>query len=184
MRSSSGWPEGRRSRGEPNRMAAALAMLALSGCVVARLGAGATAGVDSSWRPITVDSEVGLALPLDRQGTVIGSVLAVGRNQTTRGGPPLVGLEAAVPLGDGGTVPRAGSGEAAPREGPTTLLGGRLEAGRDDRGRYVGGALVARRLFAPWGMIMPSVEVVVAAGSYLEGPGRPVVGAHVLVGIF
>ncbi len=184
MRSSSRWPPGRRSGVEMSRMAAALAMLALSGCVVARFGAGATAGGDPRWRPITVDSELGLALPLDRRGTVIGSVLAVGRNQTTRGGPPLVGLEAAVPVGAGATVPRAASGAAASREGPTTLLGGRLEAGHDDRGRYVGGALVARRLFAPWGMIMPSVEVVVAAGSYLDGPRRPVVGAHVLVGIF
>jgi hypothetical protein len=65
-----------------------------------------------------------------------------------------------------------------------TQLGGRLEAGRDDLGRYLGGAVVVRHLFAIGGAcpIFPSVSLVLNAGAYTGPVHGPAAGLHLLVG--
>jgi hypothetical protein len=102
------------------------------------------------------------------------------------GGRPLLGVEAARFLGDPAARPH-GRDLGTPEPSSTSfLLAGRVEVGRDDLGRYLGGAAVARAIF-PWEAMspfLPSLSLVLNGGWY-DGPVHgPAVGVNLLVGFW
>jgi hypothetical protein len=114
------------------------------------------------------------------------SALSVVRAGSPRGGRPLLGVEADRVLGDDGGWPRGGDvGTPEPTE-TALLLAGRVELGRDDLGRYLGGAAVVRAIFLPEAMspFLPSLSLVLSGGWY-DGPvSGPSVGLHLLAGFW
>jgi hypothetical protein len=164
----------------------ALTLVLLPGCLVMRAGGGVSYRGDSAQRPGTYDAEIGLIVPVpgDQDGpTWVASPLAIVRSRTSEGGWTALGLEMARRVG-GSTeerVPQGSCSSEGARAGD--YLGGRLEAGRDEVGRYVGGALAIRRYFlAEACPLLPSASLVMNAGAYLGPVHGPIIGLHLLVG--
>jgi hypothetical protein len=159
--------------------------LLLPGCAIrGGMGYSSTASPEQAHR--TYDAEVGLILPIeaDEAGpTWVGSALAIVRTRTSEGGWTELGLEAVrrfgEPPGEGESRGSCPTKEAI----AGNFLGGRLEAGRDGAGNYVGGAAVLRRSFLP-GLcpFSPTVSLVLNAGAYVGPSHGPAVGLHLLFG--
>jgi hypothetical protein len=162
----------------------ALALLALPGCLVIRGGGGYSHRGDGHQQAGTFDAELGLGapVPFDGVGTWTGSALAIVRGGSSSGGWALGGLELARRLGHPPADPRAWVGCAGGVD--QQLLGGRLEAGKDDVGRYLGGAVVLRRRFGSLSAcpLVPSVSLLLTGGAYLGPVHGPAIGLHLLVG--
>jgi hypothetical protein len=163
-------------------LAAALALL--SSCVTVRVGAGVSHRGDSGAAAATWDTELGVTVPVTNQWSV--SALSVVRARSPDGGRPLLGVEAARILRGAAARSRSGDVWTPEPSGTAFLLGGRVEVGRDDLGRYLGGAAVARAIF-PWEALspfLPSLSLVLTGGWY-DGPVHgPAVGLNVLAGFW
>ena len=166
----------------------AASALMLSGCVCLRAGGGLNA---APHRPadehaaVTPEAEIGVIMPITDDGRLAGSVLSVIRHHVHQQDRPLLGLEVVQAPEDWLQRARSGArpdgkaevGSEPERKPPfLPLLGGRLEVGHDDLGRYAGGAFVARAI-TPF-----SLELVLSAGAYLGHGGGPAAGLHLLGG--
>jgi hypothetical protein len=173
----------RRGRWRVRRWIVAAVLVLHGGCIALRVGAGASHRGDSGEPPGTWNTELGLMVPLGDDGAV--SALAVVRARTANGAKPLLGLEAMRFL-DRPTWPGGADGDAPDPTRRAVMLGGRLELGRDDLGRYLGGAAVARTIL-PWDALspfLPSLSLVLHAGWY-DGPVHgPALGVGLLAGFW
>jgi hypothetical protein len=155
----------------------------LSGCITARVGAGVSHRGDSGEPPATYEAELGIIVPVNEGWAV--STFSVLR---ARGPDPdnltILGIEAQWLSAFKGT--RNDGGDAGTSE-PLSLLAGRVEVGRDNLGRYLGVAAVARTVFLDWDAMspmIPSLSLVLHAGWY-DGPVRgPSVGLSLLAGVW
>jgi hypothetical protein len=165
----------------------ALALGLLPGCLALRGGAGISYGGEAGEPQGTYDAEAGLLFPLAGAGEGSGwiaSPLAIVRGRRSDGGWALGGLELARRVG--ASAPHPGPDRCAGGDGWTgNQLGGRLEAGRDDVGRYLGGALVVRRVFPVGGAgpVLPSVSLVINAGAHSGPVHGSAFGLRLLVGL-
>jgi hypothetical protein len=161
----------------------AAALMLLSGCITMRVGAGVSHQGDSGAPPATYDAEIGVIGPLNDEWA--WSVLSVLR---ARGPDPenltLLGFEAQWLSAFKGTRK---DGADAGRSEPLSLLAGRVEVGRDNLGRYLGVAAVARTVFLSWDALspmIPSISLVLNAGWYDGQVRGPSVGLSLLAGVW
>jgi hypothetical protein len=161
----------------------ATALMLLSGCVTMRVGAGVSHQGDSGAPPATYDAELGLIIPVN-DGLAVSALSVLRAGHPGEDNRPILGVEALWLTAFKGT--RMDGGDAdTPR--PQSLLAGRVEVGRDNLGRYLGVAAVARTVFLEWDALspmIPSLSLVLHAGWY-DGPARgPSVGLGLLAGVW
>jgi hypothetical protein len=161
----------------------AATLMLLSGCITMRVGAGVSHQGDSGAPPATYNAEIGVIGPLNDEWA--WSVLSVLRARVPDPeNLTILGFEAQWLSAFQGT--RKDGGDAG-RSKPLSLLAGRVEVGRDNLGRYLGVAAVARTIFQGWDALspmFPSLSLVLNAGWY-DGPVRgPSVGLSLLAGVW
>ena len=161
---------------------AGLLLLMAPGCIAIRGGGGWSYRGEPSKQAGTYDAEVGVIVPVELAGSPwIASPLAIVRSRTADSAWGAGGLELARRVGGAQAERRAdcSSGDLA----AGNYLGGRIELGRDDVGRYAGGAVTLRRYFMPGACpVHPSLSLVLNAGAYLGPVKGPAVGLHLLFG--
>jgi hypothetical protein len=155
----------------------------LSGCITMRVGAGVSHQGDSDAPPATYDAELGIIVPVN-DGLAVSALSVLRARHPDEDNLPILGIEALWLSAFKGT--RIDGGDAGtPR--PLGVLAGRVEVGRDNLGRYLGVAAVARTVFLNWNTIspvIPSLSLVLNAGWY-DGPVRgPSVGLSLLAGVW
>jgi hypothetical protein len=161
----------------------AAAPMLLSGCITMRVGAGVSHQGDSGAPPVTYDAELGIIVPVN-DGWAVSALSVLRARYPDEDNRIVLGLEALWLSAFKGTRQDGGD---ADKPKPLSLLAGRVEVGRDNLGRYLGVAAVARTVFVNWNAIspvIPSVSLVLNAGWY-DGPVRgPSVGLGLLAGVW
>ena len=161
----------------------AMALMLLSGCVTMRIGAGVSHQGDSGAPPATYDAELGLIIPVN-DGLALSALSVLRARHPDEDNRPILGIEALWLSAFKGTRLDGGDGNTSR---PRSLLAGRVEVGRDNLGRYLGIAAVARTVFVHCDAaspMIPSLSLVLNAGWY-DGPVRgPSVGLGLLLGIW